>query len=116
MDSKANLFVSDKNLVERIAYALIDGYPLKKKQLKRWIYDLDYTQSYVARKLGLTPIEFKRKLQEKEKFNREQITKLVYLMGAEEAFKVIYFPTVQMREEVRQKVFGNYKNKEELNE
>ena len=117
MDSKANTFVSATNLVERIEQKILaEGYSLKKNKLKKWIYDLDYTQSYVARKLGLAPTEFKRKLQEKEKFNKEQITTLVYLMGAEEAFKVIYFPTEQFRQEVGQEVFGKYKNKEELNE
>lgn len=115
MDSKANISVSDTNLVERIAY-MIDGYPLKKKQLKKWIFDHDYTQSYVARKLKLSPDDFKRKLQEGEKFNKKQITKLVYFMGAEEAFKVIYFPTLQFRKEVREKVFGTHSRKEVLNE
>ncbi len=116
MDSKANLFVSDTNFLERIAYMSMGGYSLKKSRLKKWIYDNDHTQSFVARKLGLSPSEFKRKLQGKEKFNREQITTLVYLMGAEEAFKVLYFPTSQMRREVWREVFGKHRTKEELNE
>ncbi len=116
MGLETNISVSDTNLVERIDFMLIEGYPLKKKQLKKWIYDHDNTQSFVARKLGLDNAEFKRKLLEGEKFDKEQIKTLVYLLGAEEAFKVIYFPTVQFRNDVWWEVFGKYRRKEVLNE
>jgi len=87
--------------------ARITGYSLKKHSLKKWIYGNGYTQPYVARKLGLSAYEFKRRLRARDKFNRTEIERLVYLMKAEEAFKVIYFPTFKMRERVRQKVFGD---------
>ena len=93
-----------------------DGYVLKKYPLKKWIYDNDHTQPYVAKKLGLTPDEFKRKLREKERFDREQIKTLIYLMGAEEAFGVIYFPTIRARKKVWREAFGKHKDKERLNE
>lgn len=94
----------------------VDGYSLKKYLLKKWIYENDHTQPYVARKMGLEPDEFKRKLREREKFNRDQIKSLVYLMGAEAAFNVLYFPSNRKRRKIWWEVFGKYKAKEELNE
>ena len=66
--------------------------------------------------MKIPPDEFKRRLREKEKFNRDEITALVKLMGAEDAFEVIYFPTMKIRRRVWREVFGKYENKEELNE
>ena len=93
-----------------------DGYPLNKYALKKWIYDNDHTQPYVANKMDLPPDEFKRKLREREKFNREQIERLVYLMGAEAAFNVLWFPSNRKRKKIWWEVFGKHKKKEELNE
>lgn len=93
-----------------------EGYSLKKYLLKKWIYDNDHTQPYVAKKLGLAPEELKRKLREREKFNREQIESLVYLMGAEAAFNVLFFPSKRKRKKIWWEVFGKYKEREELNE
>ena len=99
-----------------ILFPLADGYPLKRYPLKKWIYEHDYTQSYIAERLGLAPEEFTRKLREHEKFNYWQIKPLVMLMGAEDAFKVIYFPTKKRRKEVWWEVFGQFQSQEELNE
>lgn len=85
------------------------GYLLKKYSLKKWIYENGHTQPFVARKLGIDPEEFKRMLREHEKFNEEQITKLVELMKAEAAFKVIFFPTKEQRQQVWQDTFGKTK-------
>lgn len=114
MDSRQNTLNSATNSTDTIFPA--DGYPLKPIKLKRWIYEHKYTQAYVARRMKLTRDEFSRKLREQEKFNRKQIWELIKLMHAEDAFQVIYFPTMEIREMVWQEVFGKYKNKEELNE
>jgi hypothetical protein len=89
------------------------GYSLKKYKLKEWIYDNGYTQPFVAKRLGLSPKEFKRKLRDHEKFHREQIKNLVYLMGAEFAFNVLYFPSKRTRKKIWWCVFGNDRNKKE---
>ena len=81
-------------------------YALKKRVLKRWIYSHGYTQREVAKKLHMTTEKFKRKLSRKETFNMEQICRLVYLMGAREAFYVIYFPTYKERCRVYYEAFG----------
>lgn len=62
-----------------------EGYSLKKWCLKQWIYSHGYTQPYVARRLGVSAEEFKRKLREHEKFNEYQISCLVELMKAKAA-------------------------------
>ena len=86
-------------------------YSLKKRKLQQWIYLNQLTQPYVARRLGLDPIEFKAMIKDNVPFNREQITRLVQLMGAKDAFRVIYFPTNEQRRAVYKSVFGNYKER-----
>ncbi len=92
------------------------GYGLKKKLLKRWIYKNDLTQPYVARKMNMPVEEFKQTLKDRGTFNAEQLKALVRLMGAWEAFKVLYFPSKRQRRRVYREVFGRYKNKEVMNE
>lgn len=92
------------------------GYGLKKKLLKRWIYKNDLTQPYVARKMKMPVEEFKQTLKDRGTFNAEQLKALVWLMGAWEAFKVLYFPSKRQRRRVYREVFGRYKNKEGMNE
>ena len=87
----------------------IDGYSLKKGKLKRWIYENHHTQPFVARKLNLSVEEFKQKLRKHELFDRDQMEALINLMGAREAFKVIYFPTKAVRERVYWRTFGVFK-------
>ena len=65
-------------------------YSLKK--YKRWIVTHGYTQTFVAKKLGLDILEFKRKLDERESFTKEQIYALIDLVGLREAYHIIYFP------------------------
>lgn len=114
MDLRQNISQSETNFIERII--LLEGYSLKKYSLKKWIYENGYTQPYVARKLGLHPEDFKQKLREQGKFNEPQIWELIKLMGAEDAFKVLYFPTKQQRREVWWQVFGKYIDQEKRNE
>lgn len=65
----------------------------------------DYTQREIAKKLHMPTKKFKRKLAQKEVFNVEQICRLVYLMGAWNAFHVIYFPTYKERSRVYNETF-----------
>ena len=59
--------------------------------------------------------EFKEKINNKGTFNREQLKALIYLMGAWDAFHVIYFPSKRQRRKVYWQVFGQYREKEKLN-
>ena len=90
------------------------GYPLKRNNFWKWIKEQEYTVSFVANRLNLPAKVFKRKLWTRQMFNREQIWALIQLMGAEDAFRVIYLPTVQIREKVWWEVFGQYEREAEL--
>lgn len=82
------------------------GYSLKNRKLRRWIYLHHRSLPYVARKMGLSKEELKRKLKEKECFHKDQICALIYLVGAKDAIEMIYFPTIIEKKEVKRKVFG----------
>lgn len=92
------------------------GYGVKKKLLKKWIYDHKKTQPYVAKRLNMPVEAFKEKINNKGTFNREQLKALIYLMGAWDAFHVIYFPSKRQRRKVYWQVFGQYREKEKLND
>ncbi len=116
MDSKVNTYSSATSCANEFNQIFAEGYSLKKTRLKQWIYANNQTQPSVARVLELTADEFKRKLREHEKFDREQLKKLINLLGAENAFNVIYFPSKRFRKKVRWEVFGKYRKKGDVNE
>lgn len=74
-------------------------YSLKKYSLKRWIVTHGYTQTSVAKNLGLDILEFKRKLNQREPFTREQIFTLLELVGLRDAYHIIYFPREETHKE-----------------
>ena len=84
---------------------MANGYALKKNAFRRWIYSNGYTQPRIARILGITVEELKRKLTEHEPFAEWQLRRLVYFMGAESAFRVIYFHSFSERERVKRSAF-----------
>lgn len=100
MDSRQNIFKSGTNCVDGI-----QGYSLKKQSLKKWIYENKLTQPYVARRMNLAPEVFKERLTARTLFNRAELRELIRLMGAMEAFKVIYFPILEDRLRVFNEVF-----------
>lgn len=100
MDSKQNTCKSAENCTETPL-----GYSLKKQELKKWIYENGHSQPYVAKRLNLPPEVFKERLTGRVRFDRGQLNSLIKLMGAKEAFKVIYFPTEEERTRVFYEVF-----------
>lgn len=103
MDSKQNTFKSATSCTDTPPVPA--GYSLKKQVLKKWIYENGHTQPYVAKRLNLPPEVFKENLTRRVQFNRVQLDALIRLMGAEEAFKVIYFPSDEERTRVFYEVF-----------
>lgn len=75
-------------------------YPLKPYRLEQWMNRNGYTHSEMASILKMTTAEFYRKLCEKEKFDEEEIYRLIQLLGAKAAMRVIYFPTLAEREKM----------------
>ena len=110
MDLSVNTYKSvnifTNNVMLSVHVDCAKRYALKKRALKRWIYSHGYTHREIAKKLHMTTKKFKRKLSQKEVFNVEQICRLVYLMGARDAFYVIYFPTFKERCRVYNEAFG----------
>lgn len=84
----------------------IKGYSLKKHKLKKWIYINGYTQPQIAKLLNLSLSEFKKRIRHHELFYKKQIETIIHLMGAKEAFQVIYFPNKEERKKVYLKTFG----------
>lgn len=60
-------------------------YPLKPYRLEQWMNRNGYTHSEMASILKMTTAEFYRKLCEKEKFDEEEIYRLIQLLGAKAA-------------------------------
>ena len=83
-----------------------EGYSLKKRPLLNWIYGNKLTQPFVAKRIHMSPNEFKRRIREQIPFNQKQIRDLIYFMGAEAAFNVLYFPTNEEKKRVYREVFG----------
>ena len=68
-----------------------ERFSFKKYSLKQRIMAKGYTQTFVANKLGLEIMDFKRKLSEHEPFTKEQIFALMDLIGIKETYKVLFF-------------------------
>lgn len=100
MNSKQNTLKSETSCIDEI-----QGYSLKKQTLKKWIYENKLTQPYVARRMKLAPEVFKERLTARALFNRAELRELIWLMGAKEAFEVIYFPALEEKLRVFDEVF-----------
>ena len=83
-----------------------DGYSLRINAFFIWLKRSRYSLWYIARRLGTTPDDIINRLRNRAKFNKAELRKLVYIMGAESAFFVIYFPTFRFRRYVYRCVFG----------
>lgn len=89
------------------------GYSLKYHTLKRCLADMGIDDLIVISDLlHIRVSTLKRKFKRHEKFNRRQISKLVYFLGAENTIEIIYFPTIYMKRRVYWEVFGKYKQEE----
>ena len=84
----------------------VEGYSIKTWTMQQWICSNGYTQSHIAKLLGLSTEDFTKKLYEHGKFNEYQVCMLIELMKAQDAFKVLYFPTMKMRRRIYKEVFG----------
>ncbi len=82
------------------------SYTLKKRALKYWLFRHRLTVKEFSEKLQLGEKELNTRLEFWEYFSCEEIERLVYLMGAREAFYVIYFPTYKERCRVYYETFG----------
>lgn len=99
MASRASMYSSEKGCTNGIS-----GVSLKSRALKIWLERRGITQREVARVLELPKQEFRQKLYKHSKFDMRQITKLIHLMGAMAAIKVIWFPTIEVKRRIKKYV------------
>lgn len=81
------------------------GYSLKRNPLLHWMFENGYSKNYMARKLGMEKEEFLWRIDNWEPFEDWRIRRLVKIMTAEAAFKVIYFHSNTQRKKVHLQVF-----------
>ncbi len=83
-----------------------DGYSLRINAFFAWLRRSGYTIEYIAERLATTTDDIVLRLRRREKFNERELRILIYLMGAKDAFFVIYFPSFRFRKYVYRCVFG----------
>lgn len=83
-----------------------DGYSLRINAFFAWLRRSGYSLEYIAERLATTPVDIVLRLRRREKLNERELRILIYLMGAKDAFFVIYFPTFRFRRYVYRCVFG----------
>lgn len=81
-----------------------DGLTLKSRALKHWLKRRGITQRKMAKILGMNRQTFRKKLYKRRKFSHDEITALVYFMGARAAIRVIWFPTIKEKRRVEKYV------------
>lgn len=81
------------------------GVTLKSRALKRWLKRKGYTQSFAAERLGMSKRKFRRKLYKRQRFNQNEITALIRLIGARAAIDVIWFPSLQGKRRIKKYVW-----------
>lgn len=100
---KQDSYQGKKQIREQISR---DGYSLRINAFYAWLKRSSYSFEYIADKLEMTPKDIVLMLKRHEKFNETELQTLIYLMGAKDAFFIIYFPSFQFRKYVYRCVFG----------
>ena len=86
-------------------YDYFDLIDQAKTKFFAWLRRSGYTLEYIAERLATTPDDIVLRLRRREKFNERELRILIYLMGAKDAFFVIYFPSFRFRKYVYRCVF-----------
>lgn len=103
MDLKVNSLKSETSCTDLVSH---DGYSLRINAFFAGLRRSGYSLEYIAERLAITPVDIVLRLRRREKFNERELRILIYLMGAKDAFFVIYFPTFRFRRYVYRCVFG----------
>ncbi len=82
------------------------GYSLRQNAFYIWQQKRGITMEYIAKRMQLSQEEIISKLENKELFDEKSLTKLIFLMGAKEAFFIIYFPSFEFRKYVYEQIFN----------
>lgn len=77
-----------------------NGLTLKSRVFRQWLKRRGIAQSEMAKILGMNKRTFRKKLYKRRKFSFDEITALVYFMGARAAIRVMWFPTIEEKRRV----------------
>ena len=94
----------NKDVIENLVSH--DGYSLRINAFFAWLKRSGYSLKYIAERLETTPSDIVLRLKRREKFNEMGLRILIYILGAKDAFFVIYFPSFRFRKYVYRCVFG----------
>mgnify|MGYP005763916259 CR=1 FL=1 len=82
------------------------GLSLNRRALQGWLKRKNMRMVRLAKLLKIPPRELRWKLYKRKKFSRKEITALIYVMGARQAIRVLWFPTIEEKRRIREKMEG----------
>lgn len=82
-----------------------DGVTLKSRALEKVLKCKGVEQVEVAQFLGMSKRALVKRLYLRQKFNQQEVTALIKLLGAKSAIKVIWFPTLEEKKRVEKYVW-----------
>ena len=95
MDSKASM---SKSAIPCIDYS--SGLSLNRRALQCWLERKNMRMGRLAKLLKISPRKLRWKLYKNKKFRRKEITALIYVMGAWQALRVLWFPTIEEKRRI----------------
>ena len=93
MASKASIA---KSAIPCIDYSA--GLSLNRRALQGWLKQKNMPMGRLAKLLKIPARKLRWKLYKHKTFDRKEITTLIYLIGARQAIRVLWFPTIEEEE------------------
>ena len=107
MASKASI---SKSAMPCIDYS--SGLSLNRRALQGWLKQKNMRMGRLAKLLKIPPRRLRWKLYKHRTFGKKEITTLIYLIGARQALRVLWFPTIEEKRRIREIAEGrNMSNK-----
>lgn len=82
------------------------GLSLNRRALQSWLKTKHMRMGRLAKLLKMPSRKLRWKLYKHKKFGRKEITTLIYFMGAKSAIRVLWFPTLQEKQRIREMTEG----------
>ena len=101
--------MASKASMSKSAIACIDysaGMSLNRRALQGWLKTKQVRMERLAKLLKMPSRKLRWKLYKHKRFGRKEITTLVYFMGAHQAIRVLWFPTIEEKRRIREMTEG----------
>ena len=92
MASKASI---SKSAMPCIDYSA--GLSLNRRALQGWLKQKNMPMGRLAKLLKVPSRKLRWKLYKHKTFGKKEITTLIYFMGARQAIRVLWFPTIEVK-------------------